>query len=706
MSLPSREQINIIQRVLHKQNVIVDAVAGSGKTTTVLSLAKAMPTQRILQITYNSQLKNEVRRKAIMNEADNLEVHTYHSLAVKYYARSAHTDSAMKKALSSMKRRATPCFDVIVIDEAQDMMLLYYKLVQCFICDAAPIVPPKTPILVVFGDRYQGMYEFKGADIRFLTMAPEIWQSYGHFERMPLKTSYRVSQQIAWFVNACMLGSERLLSDKDGGYPVEYYKYNAFQVHSKIIPKLQEMLSSGEITPGDIFVLAYSLKSSEAPAKKMENALVNLGLPCYIPTSSDEAQIDEDIIKGKVVFSSFHQAKGRERPVVIVYGFDSNYFKYFDKSSPTDECPSTLYVAATRASKRLFLIEHDTAQPLPFLRMSHKQMKISGGDNFKMYKGVPKTNSGGQLQCIRKTSPTDLVKFINEATLTMLEPLVNQLFKIVQEPKESIDIPCKVQSDNGHFEEVWDINGLVIPAMWEQQQTGEICTIQRFLKCDKASVIASDKDHTFLQKHMAEFIALPSSPSSIEQYLYMGNVYHSVRHKVYHRLAQIQSYDWLTQDMVDKCHENMRKQIGDKAGHVEYEVELHTTTEENKNIINTQIHANTSDSFSNYEIIGIVDALDPETVWEFKCTNTLTIDHCLQTIIYAWLWKYTMVSTYGRRRFKLMNIRSAEIRELDVASHLLDQVVYTVIEAKYRENKRANNDIFLSECVNVLKGIT
>ena len=65
MLSPSDEQMNIINAIKEGYNVQVDAVAGSGKTTTVLSLAHYICEKNILQVTYNSELKLEVRQKQI-----------------------------------------------------------------------------------------------------------------------------------------------------------------------------------------------------------------------------------------------------------------------------------------------------------------------------------------------------------------------------------------------------------------------------------------------------------------------------------------------------------------------------------------------------------------------------------------------------------------------------------------------------------------
>ena len=66
MELPaiSIEQNNIINQLLLNNNVVVDSVAGSGKTTCNLHIAKHFNNMNILLLTYNSKLKLETRDKA------------------------------------------------------------------------------------------------------------------------------------------------------------------------------------------------------------------------------------------------------------------------------------------------------------------------------------------------------------------------------------------------------------------------------------------------------------------------------------------------------------------------------------------------------------------------------------------------------------------------------------------------------------------
>ena len=115
---PSDEQKAIINCITEGKNVMVDAVAGSGKTTTVMFIAKQNPTKKVLQITYNKELKKEVRKKVETARITNIDIHTFHSLAVRYYDRECYTDDRIINVLSSNSLPMTKKkYDIIIIDE-------------------------------------------------------------------------------------------------------------------------------------------------------------------------------------------------------------------------------------------------------------------------------------------------------------------------------------------------------------------------------------------------------------------------------------------------------------------------------------------------------------------------------------------------------------------------------------------------------------
>jgi S-adenosylmethionine/arginine decarboxylase-like enzyme len=73
----SKEQTKILNFIKKEFNVIVDSCAGTGKTTLILSVARELPNKKLLQMTYNSMLKHEVRERVKKSEINNLSVHTF-----------------------------------------------------------------------------------------------------------------------------------------------------------------------------------------------------------------------------------------------------------------------------------------------------------------------------------------------------------------------------------------------------------------------------------------------------------------------------------------------------------------------------------------------------------------------------------------------------------------------------------------------------
>jgi hypothetical protein len=72
--------------IIHSQgNLTINAVAGSGKTTTVIEYAASRPgNTRILYLAFNRSVKLEAARKFSARGLTNVKVETAHSLAYKY----------------------------------------------------------------------------------------------------------------------------------------------------------------------------------------------------------------------------------------------------------------------------------------------------------------------------------------------------------------------------------------------------------------------------------------------------------------------------------------------------------------------------------------------------------------------------------------------------------------------------------------------
>jgi superfamily I DNA/RNA helicase len=89
----SEEQHAVVIELEKGNNVCVQAVAGSGKTTTCLHIAESFPERNILLLTYNAKLKMETRRKVDSSGITNMEVHSFHAFCVKYLLHLVHLKS-------------------------------------------------------------------------------------------------------------------------------------------------------------------------------------------------------------------------------------------------------------------------------------------------------------------------------------------------------------------------------------------------------------------------------------------------------------------------------------------------------------------------------------------------------------------------------------------------------------------------------------
>jgi superfamily I DNA/RNA helicase len=151
------------------------------------------------------------------------------------------------------------------------------------------------------------------------------------------------------------------------GEQVYYYRQGRKNTEIFVIAQIKKLLEMGA-KPSDFFVLCASVKGQNSYIRKMENALVEKDIPCHVPMLETE-NVDEKVIEGKVVFSTFHSVKGRQRKYVFIVGFDNSYY-FKAKNASKEICPNTLYVGATRATDTLYLLEKndfDTDRPLDLI---------------------------------------------------------------------------------------------------------------------------------------------------------------------------------------------------------------------------------------------------------------------------------------------------------------------------------------------------
>ena len=89
----TKEQEEIIRAFREIDRIKINAFAGSGKTTTLVELAKRNPTARILNIVFNRSVSNELKKKM----PPNVETYTIHALAWKFISPALDKPSIITK---------------------------------------------------------------------------------------------------------------------------------------------------------------------------------------------------------------------------------------------------------------------------------------------------------------------------------------------------------------------------------------------------------------------------------------------------------------------------------------------------------------------------------------------------------------------------------------------------------------------------------
>ncbi len=598
----SVEQQQIITS-LKESNVVVDSVAGSGKTTCSLYIAKQNPDINILLLTYNSKLKIETREKIKNMEIKNMEVHSYHSFCVKYYDENCFTDSNIQLLLNNNNSLLNHInYDMIILDEAQDINYLYYELF-CKIYNDNYIKAK----ICIFGDIKQCIFIFNNADERYILFAEKLF-NFNNLKwiKCKLNESFRITNEMSLFINKCLLNNDRIISNKITSNKPRYIICDCFK--NRPFDEVKYYLSLGYL-PEDIFILAPSIKSIKTPVRILENKIKNSipHIKVYVPIS-DEEELDKEILLGKLVFSTFHQTKGLERKVIIIFNFDNSYFKYYNKNVNHFICPNELYVATTRGLEQLSLLHHNENEHLPFINKDTLLNYCYNENNRLLYdKYIENDNF------IKYSSPTELIKHIPEHILDeclKYIDIVNILPK-----KELIKIPLKIKCKDDTFESVSEINGLAIPLFFEYKLKGKISVFEN--------------DIIFKDKINDKKISINDTITP-EQLLLLSNEWNSHKSGFIFKTYQIDNYNWLSNEKLIEFIDRMKNSLNISNKSI-FERKINTCNKYNPELLNIRL-------------TGYIDCIDDNNVYEFKCVKEIQKEHILQLAIYMYQYEYEKIN--------------------------------------------------------------
>lgn len=340
-------QAQVFEGLYVQDRVLVEGVAGSGKTFLALHRASAFAREgkRTLFVCYNKELAAWLRGQvesdpSTVSFRECIVVTHFHALAAKLAADAGvafepaaggpKTDAfwndevpdLMEQAVLSLNLEArAPAFEAIVVDEAQDFCLgWWYALTHSL------LLKPDGP-LYAFLDPNQSL--------RGEVQWPEV-----HFDaRFKLTINCRNTRKIAVASASVLALTPHTFSRAPVGVSLRVHRAESErQQKGLVLRELRSLLGREDVAPSQIAVIG--------PAAKDNGSLADLADVDGVPlvTSAEEWRLG-----GGVLVTTARSFKGLEAEVVILYdlGGFSRLFRRED-----------LYVSFTRAKVVLIAIVH------------------------------------------------------------------------------------------------------------------------------------------------------------------------------------------------------------------------------------------------------------------------------------------------------------------------------------------------------------
>lgn len=661
---PSPEQKVAIDTLLNTHdNLIIDAIAGSGKTTTILHLAQSAPDIKFLVLVYNRRLMLETEERVQGLRLQNVTVLNYHALGARYYTAECATDQGLKRVveedMSVTEGLSLPDFSVLVMDEQQDMTPILKRFVDKVIRDKGFIGPDRISNnrsgqlrVVVLGDKRQEVYSFNNADSRFLTMAahPEV---FGYLNKntwtfADQTTSNRITQPNIDFINQQMLrqplgmAMRAVRKQSQEGVPYPRPRYVICDPYEDIVSEVLRLLDSCGLSPAEIIVLAPSVRGA-SPAIFLANDLALRGIPVF-RSDSDVSDIAPEVAYGKVLICTYHQAKGIERRASIVLGFDQGYHTWFDKTaSPRTAVSNPQYVAATRALEHLVLIHDSRRAALPFVELD------DAGDSCELVTVRPlQVESPMPKQRVPAFSVTALCRNLSETLIT--DCLRRLDFRPLAAPTYGVPPPpTEIMDRSGLLEGVSSITGTAAPAVFQWRKTGHTSIISgptTLLRPPKRQPRRRNPlrelPEALYQRLSLIEAAHTNGSLSTADILYLANMEMAAKDKDITKLLSIplDQYDWLSEAHCKDIHFTLNSlpppaRISGRGIHFEL-------IKYRKFPDITHGGGPTNPLKKNGVIVsGAMDMCRPrgasKAVWEVKYTESLQPEHLLQTALYLLL---------------------------------------------------------------------
>ncbi|KAI0474197.1 P-loop containing nucleoside triphosphate hydrolase protein [Xylaria cf. heliscus] len=684
---PSDQQREIV-RLCFEQNVVVSARPGSGKTATAEAIVAAHPDKRVAVLTYSKRLQLETYLR--LRKYSNCEVFTFHGMAGLLLNALVYNDAILSELredvfrCNELPRWSSAPFDIIVLDEFQDCTPLIFWLTNCFILANTPREGGQPPRIVVLGDERQSIYQFRGADHRYLTLAPEILAPISPypFIKVTLGESFRLSNETTQFVNDVFLGGESYVTgSKPGPKPIvlRYAPRNDRALAQELSTMIKHYGAKNSA------ILAPYVRQSHSLKRLINRLSEKYHIPIAVPTE-DDTPLDDRVAKGKMCLSTIHQFKGCERDLVVLFGVDSSFFEFAGRSLPDDRCPNEIFVALTRAKTQLVFIHDESKELMPFVSVEALYRTAKVVNMVRVVGAIAPPDAPGRpatfgLELPSTSGVRDMTRHIRSEDLDEIikRNLCIQQLSPPLPKEECINMISTLPSDpaKGFHEAVSDINGLVVVAAFEHHALRKMSTLGiDKLPIDTLSSVWSEKQISWLCRRACEYEARISG--------YNPRANQMKNHK----------FNWIRPADLTLARNRLQGELRNITSSIEFEVDV-----KHDFIIDNQ----------KTELIGRADVVSygnsycdedssVESVWEIKFVSQLSYEHIIQACVYA----YTLEpESYRVPRIILYNVRDGEKIQIVPRDGRegLRRMIESVLRLKWTSVKELSDEEFIGTCV-------
>lgn len=198
------QQQHIVNQALEHKNLQVLALAGCGKTTVALEVAKALyhvHGKKTLILSYGTELTSDTNKRVTkLRMRKYCTVRTIHS-AMGFYStprRTARTDLHLQQIIDENNPLTPVDFDVFIMDETQDLTPLLHTCI-CRLLHSTLQVNQRVQVIIL-GDILQRIFGFRFARCDYL-MYPQPHFFNLPFEQCRLSVNFRSSKKILDWVN-------------------------------------------------------------------------------------------------------------------------------------------------------------------------------------------------------------------------------------------------------------------------------------------------------------------------------------------------------------------------------------------------------------------------------------------------------------------------------------------------------------------------